>query len=66
MADNRKRVQRTLRRQHQTSRLEDELWTLAYQQIQPVIRRSRPRVEVPVTSSQPHATTPVIRVAQGA
>lgn len=66
MADSRKRIQRTLRRQHQTSRLEEELWALAYQQIQPVIRQSRPRAEVRVRSPQQDVSPPVIRVAQGA
>jgi hypothetical protein len=43
MEDNRKASERTLRRRFEGNRLEEQLWSMAYEQIWPVIRRSLKR-----------------------
>jgi hypothetical protein len=66
MADSRKRNERPLRREHHASRLEEELWALAYQQIQPVIRRVPAPTSVCQSASPPEAVALPRPVAQGA
>jgi hypothetical protein len=41
--EDRRRRQRTLQRRFEGNRLEDQLWTMAYEEICPVIRRSTKR-----------------------
>jgi hypothetical protein len=39
-AEGNARGQRTIRRFHEPSRLEEELWSLAYEQVWPIVSRS--------------------------
>jgi hypothetical protein len=41
--EDRRRRQRTLQRRFEGNRLEDQLWTMAYEVVCPVIRRSTKR-----------------------
>jgi hypothetical protein len=43
MEDKRKAPERTLQRHFECSRLEDQLWAMAYEQIWPVVRKSLKR-----------------------
>ena len=40
MEDNRTAAERTLQRRFERNRLEEQLWSMAYEQVWPVIRRS--------------------------
>ena len=40
MEDNRKSGERGLRRRYQSSRFEEELWAIAYEQLWPLIRKA--------------------------
>lgn len=66
MADSRKCAERPLRREHHASRLEEELWALAYQQIHPVIRRGRSPREASEIEVSPEAPARPRSFAQGA
>ena len=63
MEDNRRIREQTLRRTYQCQRLEEELWTAAYEQIWPVCRRS---VHQPSASTQPRRSAAVRTFARRA
>jgi len=44
MEDNRRAPERTFQRRFETNRLEEQLWSMAYEQIWPVLRRSLKQV----------------------
>jgi hypothetical protein len=58
MEDNRETPQGSLRRCYEVNRLEDALWTAAYEQIWPVIRTSSQRSR---TNTQPRRQTGAAR-----
>jgi hypothetical protein len=46
MEDKRRALERPLQRALETNRLEDQLWTLAYERVWPVLRRRCQRASV--------------------
>jgi hypothetical protein len=66
MADSRKRNQRPLRREHLAGRWEEELWALAYHQIQPPMRRARAPAQVCESEPSQETAGLPLPVAQGA
>ncbi len=65
MEDNRKAQERILQRCYDTGRLEESVWTAAYEQIWPVLRRSlqRPSTHSPQRRQRRAAATPLARRA---
>jgi hypothetical protein len=64
MADNHKSADRTLRHCYEWNRFEEQLWTTAYEQIWPVIRRAlQPR---PTAQRRHERSGPRVRIARRA
>lgn len=62
MADTQKAKDRSLRRCHESGRLEEQLWNMAYEQIWPVARgQGKRRTQRPVLSTE--VNIPVVRRA---
>ena len=64
MEEKRKAPERNLQRQFECSRLEDQLWVTAYEQIWPVVRESLKRSAGPGRQAQePGGETYIVRRA---
>jgi hypothetical protein len=66
MEDNRRARECKLKRCYECSRLEDEVWKAAYEQIWPLVRRALSRRRAAAAQGGPTARQQATSVAQGA
>jgi len=63
MEDNRRALERPLQRAFEPNRLEEQLWTLAYERVWPVLRRRWQRARQRQPRRSQNGTAPIARRA---